>query len=130
MAILILAAVGFALAGVVVAYAQSNSNSGGPWCLNSCCFYGVVAYNTDGAPPPYSGAYGITSTSSSCASALVCHGYFWDSSISNFREVYSGWVPGPAYDCPYYSAPTTNAYGYHQIQYQGYYSSTYETHAN
>ena len=67
-----------ALAGVATAYATSNSNSGGPWCLNSCCFYGVAAYNTDGAPPPYFGAYGIALTSSSCASSILCHGYYWD----------------------------------------------------
>src|SRR5690242_2623926 len=104
---LIAAAAGFALAGVVAAYATTGSDSGGPWCLNSCCFYGVAAYNTAGAPPPYNGAYGIASTASSCASSILCHGYYWDPSISAFREINSGWVAGPSYDCLYYTAPTT-----------------------
>ena len=61
---------------------------------------------------------------------LWCHGEFWDPSISDFRPVEKDWYPGTTLDCPYFVAPTTNAYGYHQIKYQGFESTTYETHAN
>ncbi len=110
---------------VGVAHAQSNTDSGG-WTHNSCAFNGSVTYNTDAQYPNY---YGAAATDGPCATFVVCNAFFWDSVIADFRQVYSDWQNTTAV-CLYNTAPTTNAYGYHQIRYPfASYSTTHETHA-
>ncbi len=99
------------------------------WNTYASCYYsGYTFYDTAGGPYAYSETFHST-----CASQFYLSAYIWNSAISDFDEVLSGWIDGSSFYLVYYrhtSYPTTNVYGYHQIRKPVWSDSpTIETHA-
>lgn len=121
---LVVALIASALASDGVVLAATGTDDANA-TFNGCYYSGYAHYDTS-QPNLYATWY---TSHLSCADRIHLSSYAWNG--TGWDSTISGWQTAATISHYYTTQPTTNIYGYHQIQEPtGTYSPTLETHAN